>query len=80
MAAPAMSIRSPLARAQHAVPVTRASAPRSAPFVGRPALPLRKVGTVLQAEQTGMSQDIDTMIEMCSMMTMTGGEIVAKGI
>ena len=44
MAAPALTIRSPLARAQHAVPAARVSAPRLASFVGRPALPLRKVG------------------------------------
>jgi len=66
MAAPAMIIRSPLARAQHAVPVTRASAPRSAPFVGRPALPLRKkaeraIVRAVEADKTDV--DVDQIVK-----------------
>ena len=79
MAAPAMSIRSPLARAQHAVPVTRASAPRSAPFVGRPALALRKVGMSSQKEYAGVPKGNHILAQMCPMMIMTKGQIVAKG-
>ena len=73
MAAPAMSIRSPLVRALHAVPVTRASAPRSAPFVGRPALPMRKVGKGSLDENAGVPEGIDTSTQMCPMMIMTRG-------
>ncbi|CAK0784513.1 hypothetical protein CVIRNUC_007717 [Coccomyxa viridis] len=68
MAAPAMSIRGSALRAQHAVPAARAAAPRSAPFVARPALPLRKVGKVertivraVEADKTDV--DVDQIVK-----------------
>ena len=71
MAAPAMSIRGSALRAQHAVPAARAAAPRSAPFVARPALPLRKVRLRDRRESSTMDAGTGALSDWCPLMRRT---------